>query len=69
MNAMDSSTTFSLTIQMGNEAMQTNDDVIEALRRAATVLETNGGFSRVETQALRDLNGNTVGRYGFSTES
>ena len=52
---------FTLTITLGNEAMQTNEDVAEALRVAA---------SRIESRALpliRDINGNNVGSWEFTS--
>ena len=50
--------TFTLTIQLGNAAMETSDDVAEALRRVADKMERNGFDGRIV-----DLNGNTVGKY------
>lgn len=53
--------TFTLTIELGNDAMQAPEDVARALRRVAVDVE------RVEFTPLpvhvRDANGNTVGRW------
>lgn len=49
---------FTLRIEMGNAAMQTTDDVADALRAVLLVLD-NGGTH----QTIRDLNGNTVGKW------
>ncbi len=49
---------FTLEITLGNEAMQTPDDIAEALRRTASKVQAgygNGG--------ILDLNGNSVGSY------
>lgn len=57
--------TFTLDINIGNDAMQSSDDLAAALRRIADQLETypldhlfSDGPGRIH-----DLNGNTVGRY------
>lgn len=49
---------FTLTIETGNDAMQTREDVARALREVAEALDggREGGY-------VRDLNGNTVGSY------
>ena len=49
---------FTLDIDLGNDAMQTADDVAEALRRVAKRLEADRDLS---SGLIRDLNGNTVG--------
>jgi DUF917 family protein len=49
---------FTLTIQLGNAAMQTGEDVAEALARVADSLQ--GG---VQSGTIRDVNGNTVGSW------
>lgn len=59
------STRFVATIEIGNDAMQTDADVADALRRMANMIEH--GFSNVETRAILDTNGNSVGRYGFES--
>ena len=52
------STIFNLTITMG-EAMQTPDDVADALRDTAARIENLGATEGF----IHDLNGNTVGSY------
>lgn len=57
---------FTLTIELGNDAMQTKYDVAEALREIADRLDqqlTEWGYA--ERMTLRDDNGNTVGLFGF----
>lgn len=51
---------FTLQIKLGNAAMQTSDDIADALRQVAGRhnLATPGEFG-----AIRDLNGNTVGEW------
>lgn len=55
---------FLLTIEMGNEAMRTPEDVAEALMKVGTKLarrESDG------VGVISDANGNTVGKW-FITE-
>jgi hypothetical protein len=54
------SMTFELRITMGNEAMSSPGDVIDALRRVAQMKE-NGGYEGW----IMDNNGNTVGEYRY----
>jgi len=54
-------TAFTLRIDLGNAAMQTGDDVAEALEYVATRLRVDGQAGQVGL--IRDLNGNTVGNY------
>lgn len=52
---------FTLTIEMGNAAMQDHADVADVLRELAERLEAgelNG--------SVRDYNGNTVGRFALA---
>jgi hypothetical protein len=49
---------FSLKIELGNEAMQDNHQVAEALRRTAEWIDT---FGLAGHRAITDENGNTVG--------
>lgn len=51
---------FELSIEMGNDAMQTSDDVADALEQV--VKRMRGGDVR---GSIRDLNGNTIGEFGF----
>ena len=54
---------FTLRIEMGNEAMQTPEDVAESLRDVANRLNY-GADSR--SGKIRDYNGNVVGEWGFT---
>lgn len=58
---------FKLEIDLGDAAMKTPDDVARALRQVADTLDTEGGRAPVEGYSLdgriRDLNGNTVGKW------
>ena len=56
-----SPTRFELHITMGNDAMQTGEDVAEALRRIADKLE----HGRIDGPVM-DLNGNKVGTWELS---
>jgi hypothetical protein len=51
---------FSLRIDLGNDAMQENEDVADALAGVATDV----GAGQMEG-IIRDVNGNTVGRWQF----
>lgn len=53
---------FTITIETGNDAMQTSADVADALREVADKLDAgrDGGL-------VRDANGNTVGRFDFDS--
>lgn len=56
---------FTLEIKLGNEAMQTTDDVAEALRRVASTLIKMVYISELNDDAwpISDLNGNKVGSF------
>lgn len=56
---------FTLTIELGNDAMQTGADVGHALRAVADRLDyfTDREAGDVTPFAIRDLNGNTVGAW------
>lgn len=58
--------TFTIKIELGNEAMQDPSDVAEALERVADDLR-DFGFAHilVVDRKIRDLNGNTVGEWGM----
>lgn len=58
-----SDNTFTLTIHLGNAAMQNAEDVAFVLRRVACELEAGS-----QENTVKDYNGNRVGVYGFSTE-
>ena len=53
---------FKLTIKLGNAAMQSNEDVADALRETSAKLEAN---PRATRGTIRDRNGNTVGEWTF----
>jgi hypothetical protein len=50
---------FTLTITLGNDAMQLPEDVAEALRIVADKLPTS--FASKDEGIIRDVNGNNVG--------
>lgn len=53
---------FYLKIKMGNDAMQTHDDLAAILIELGRYLETTGANARIgEIGTTRDLNGNRVG--------
>lgn len=56
--------TFTLTIELGNDAMQTGADVARALREVADRAE----WSLVGHMAIMDDNGNRVGSWFVSAE-
>ncbi len=60
--------TFTLTIELGNDAMQTGRDVAEALHTVADKVAKLGSRHPEEDYGNRvgDLNGNKVGEWGFT---
>ena len=52
---------FTLEIELGNDAMQTEDDVARALKEVAKNIR-NHGFDDA-TEGIFDLNGNKVGEW------
>jgi hypothetical protein len=54
---------FTLTIELGNEAMQSHEDIARALE---DVIERLRLATHVENGSIRDDNGNTVGRWGVA---
>ena len=54
---------FVLTIQLGNDAMQTGEDVARALRETATLIDYGGVFSIPDGGRIYDENGNTIGSW------
>jgi hypothetical protein len=53
---------FTLTLELGNEAMQTLDDIADTLRELADKLSTS-----YDTEGkVRDANGNTIGTFVVS---
>lgn len=53
---------FTLTVELGNAAMETVNDVADALIATAAKLQET---ERAEDGIIRDDNGNTVGGYKF----
>lgn len=53
---------FTLTITLGNDAMQSPVDVADALRTAADRVEAGTAYA-----PIRDANGNTVGSFAFES--
>jgi hypothetical protein len=53
---------FTLSLELGNDAMRSPDDIADALRRVAQMIENSqsGGGS------IMDNNGNTVGKFETS---
>lgn len=49
---------FVLTINIGNDAMQSNHDIAQALREVADSVEEGHNMGKIH-----DYNGNRVGRY------
>ena len=49
---------FTLKIELGNDAMQSREDIADALRSVAQQMENGGGVGHI-----MDANGNTVGKY------
>jgi hypothetical protein len=61
-----SADTFRLTINLGNAAMGTTDDVAEALENLAERLRKDGrSRPKIDSGHIRDINGNTVGEWEF----
>lgn len=55
---------FTLSIELGNEAMQDSEDVAHALRTVAgKVAEYYAPLEGGERGSIRDLNGNTCGSW------
>lgn len=52
---------FTLNIKLGNDAMQTPEDIAEALRKVANALDD--GFLSTSNHGILDVNGNTVGEW------
>ncbi len=53
---------FTLTITLGNEAMQTGSDIAALLRRLASKID-NQDANQLTGGKLMDLNGNCVGKW------
>lgn len=57
---------FTLTIELGNNAMLDPQDVGNALLRVADTLRMYGFSENITTSTIRDENGNTVGKWEVS---
>jgi hypothetical protein len=62
----DRITRFSVEITLGNDAMQTSEDVARALRITADYIDGTGCFEHQSGGSIRDDNGNTVGNWNVS---
>ena len=67
MTTTDTDMAFKVSIHLGNDAMHTAQDVVDALRRIADRIESDG-YMPSKYQTIRDLNGNDVGRYAAKPE-
>jgi hypothetical protein len=56
---------FTLTIDLGNDAMSTPSDIADALRKLAGRIETIDGY--LGDGVVRDVNGNTVGHWALES--
>ena len=54
---------FTLKIELGNEAMQTDIDVAGALKEVSDRLSNGHKLSKDDYGNIRDLNGDTVGAW------
>lgn len=54
---------FTLGITLGNDAMQTAEDIAAALESVAATLRDAGGFDEFAGGGIRDLNGDVVGSW------
>lgn len=54
---------FTLKIKLGNEAMQTGNDLAYALKSVSSKIEDNYDKIKNESGKIMDLNGNTVGSW------
>lgn len=55
---MEDLETFRLTIELGNDAMRTPEDIAEVLKRIAEYMHKHGSWPHTK---ILDLNGNPVG--------
>jgi hypothetical protein len=56
---------FSLTIELGNDAMQNASDVARALRKLAGKIDLRE-FDKIDGGKIMDVNGNSVGEWEVS---
>ncbi len=59
---------FTLTIELGNDAMLTGQDIATALRKVAgqVAVQLEGEIKMADCAKIRDANGNTVGLWEVS---
>lgn len=55
--------TFTLTIELGNDAMQDYVDIASALTKLSERLSDVGGAAKYDGGGVMDLNGNSVGSW------
>lgn len=60
---------FTLTINMGNDTMQSNNDVADALKETANKIKRYNMVELIDTNfPIFDLNGSKVGSFKFEEE-
>ena len=59
-----SANSFTVELELGNEAMQTQDDIISALKNVIRQLPSVA-MSKGIAVKIKDANGNTVGKWGY----
>lgn len=57
---------FTLEIELGNEAMQTLADVAKALDNTQHIADADESLTVGQSRGIRDINGNTVGKWQVS---
>lgn len=57
---------FTLRIELGNDAMQTAQDIAEALRDTAVRIGYGAVIGTTETGRIHDANGNEVGQWSIA---
>lgn len=60
---------FTLEIELGNDAMQTDEDVARALHRLGSWFQENSTMFEQRTGFVLDDNGNDVGRWQVDDDS
>ena len=64
MNARKPADRFILTIDLGNEAMQTSDDVVRAIQSTLRGISNRAAYPG-DWDGIRDVNGNKIGTWKF----
>jgi len=59
---------FTLTIELGNEAMRTRGHLAAKLKEVAKDVLSSPATVKNEGRKLRDINGNTVGEWKFEED-